>query len=108
VVERRVLGSTGAVWLDGDGDGKRTSAVEYARRLERNAGGDWRELVRSLGTYDEAVSAQAAGLLQERGVSVRAADVREAAAKAGAHVERGFEAYAEARRASEIARSQRR
>jgi hypothetical protein len=108
VVERRVLGSTGVVWLDADGDGKRTSAVEYARRLERNAGGDWRELVRSLSTYDEAVSAQAAGLLQERGVSVRAAEVREAAAKAGAHVARGFEAYAEARRASEIARSQRR
>jgi hypothetical protein len=33
VVERRVLGVTGAVWLDGDGDGKRTSAHEYARRL---------------------------------------------------------------------------
>src|SRR6185312_9106901 len=25
----RVLGSTGAVWLDGDGDGKRTSAFAY-------------------------------------------------------------------------------
>src|SRR5439155_4190880 len=74
VVERRVLGSTGAVWLDADGDGKRTSAVDYARRLLREAGGDWRELVRSLTGYDEAVAAQAAGLLREQGVSVQAAE----------------------------------
>jgi hypothetical protein len=105
VVERRVLGLTGAVWLDADGDGQRTSAAEYARRLQRDAGGDWRELVRSLGAYDEAVAVQAAALLQGRGVSLRDAEVREAAARAGPHVERGFEAYAEARRECDIARS---
>src|SRR5207253_7250815 len=33
VVKRRVIAATGAVWLDGDGDAKRTSAREYARRL---------------------------------------------------------------------------
>src|SRR5439155_16790108 len=32
-VERRVIGATGAVWVDADGDGQRTCAYEYARRL---------------------------------------------------------------------------
>ncbi len=43
-VNRQVIGMTGAVWLDADGDGKRTSAFEYARRIvgdriTRNFGG---------------------------------------------------------------------
>ena len=29
----KLIGSTGAVWIDGDGDGKRTSAYEYATKL---------------------------------------------------------------------------
>jgi hypothetical protein len=105
VVERRVIGSTGAVWLDADGDGKRTSAAEYARRLLRDAGGDWPKVVKALADYDEAVAAQAAGLLRAKGVSVRDEKVRVAAADAGEQVKRGFEAYAEAWRECEIARA---
>jgi hypothetical protein len=93
------------VWLDGDGNGKRTSAFEYARRLLQDAGADVAELVQSLGAYDEAVAAQAAGLLQARGVSVQDAAVRAAAAKAGPAVERGFQAFAEAWRECQIARN---
>jgi hypothetical protein len=37
-VNRHVLGSTGAVWLDGDGDGKRTSASGYAEQLVQTLG----------------------------------------------------------------------
>jgi hypothetical protein len=106
VVQRRVIGSTGAVWLDGDGDGRRTSARGYAQRLLTETGGEWGKLVQALGAYDEAVAAQAAALLQARGVSVGDRAVREAARKAGAHVERGFQAYREAWRESQIARQQ--
>jgi hypothetical protein len=108
VVERRIIGSTGAVWIDADGDGKRTSALEYARRLLAKAGGDWRKLVGALAEYDEAVAAQAAGLLQARGVSAGEAGVRDAARKAGAQVARGFQAYWEAWRESQVARAGRR
>jgi hypothetical protein len=106
VAERRVLGSTGAVWLDGDGDGNRTSAFAYAQRLVRDAGDDWRRVVRALADYDESVAAQATGLLQARGVSVAGAEVRAAARQAGPHVERGFQAYSEAWRECQIARGQ--
>ena len=106
VVERRVLGSTGAVWLDADGDGERTSALAYARRLVREAGGEWPRVVRALADYDEAVAAQAAGLLQARGISVAGVEVRAAARKAGPQVERGFRAFSEAWRESQIARGE--
>ncbi len=107
VVNRRVLGATGAVWLDADGDGKRTSARGYAERLVKEAGGDWPKVVAALADYDEAVAIQAAALLRGRGVSLTDAAVREAARKAGARVEQGFAAYAEAWRASQIARGDR-
>jgi hypothetical protein len=104
VAERRVIGATGAVWLDADGDGKRTSARGYAERLLREADGEWPKVMKALADYDEAVAVQAAALLRARGVSPGGADIREAARKAGAQVARGFEAYAEAWRESQVAR----
>jgi hypothetical protein len=106
VVERRVLGATGAVWLDADGDGKRTSAREYAERLWREADGKWPGLVKALGGYDEAVAAQAPSLLRARGTRPDDAAVLAAAANAGPQVERAFQAYREAWRECEIARGQ--
>jgi hypothetical protein len=105
-VERRVLGSTGAVWVDGDGDGRRTSALAYAERRVRESGADVPRLLRALGDYDEAVATQAAGLLHARGVALDDAAVRPAARQAGPHVERGIQAYLAAWRDSQIARSQ--
>jgi hypothetical protein len=105
-VNKRVSGSTGAVWLDADGDGKQTSAFEYALRLH-NAAGKWQTMIPKLADYDEAVAAQAAGILQISGVSADDPDVRAAARTAGAHVERAFTQFAEAWRESRIARRER-
>lgn len=103
-VRRRVIGLTGAVWLDADGDGRRTCARDYARKVTTEAGQDWRMAVRALGGYDEAVAAQAAGLLRASGVAPSGEDVRAAAKLAGEQVLRGFDAYAEAWRESQTAR----
>ena len=105
VVERHVIGSTGAIWLDADGDGKRTSALEYAKRLLDKHGGVTADVVRALAEYDQAVAIQAAGLLQARGVPLDDADIRAAAKQAGPHVERGFAEFFKAWRASEVART---
>jgi hypothetical protein len=104
VVRRRVIGVTGAVWLDGDGDGKHTSARGYAERLLAAVDGQWPKLIVGLADYDEAVCVQAAALLRSKGVSMRDDKVREAARASGAHVTRAFDTYAEAWRASHIAR----
>jgi hypothetical protein len=105
-VERRVAGATGAVWVDHDGDGRRTSAYDYARRLFPGPAADVSRRLRELADYDEAVAAQAAGVLHGLGVSLEDPAIREAARRAGAHVAAGFEAYRAAWRESQIARSQ--
>lgn len=107
VVNTRSLGATGAVWFDGDGDGRRTCALEYARRLVREYGEKLPELWRQLGGYDEAVAVHIASLLHARGVAVQGEDVLAAVREAGPQVERGFRAYFEAWRQSQIARSER-
>lgn len=103
-VRRRVIGLTGAVWLDADGDGRRTCARNYARKVTADAGTYWGKAVRALAGYDEAVAAQAASFLRTSGVAPNREDVRAVAKLAGEQVLRGFDAYAEAWRESQTAR----
>ncbi|MBB72918.1 MAG: hypothetical protein CMJ75_00245 [Planctomycetaceae bacterium] len=58
-----VVGCSGAIWLDVDGDGKSASAYEIARQLVTTADGDLPALLATLRDYDAAVVAQAAHLL---------------------------------------------
>ena len=60
----RVIGSTNPIWLDGDGDGRFSSAFAYAKRLVGQAGPDQAKLAEALKGYDEAVGIQARSLLQ--------------------------------------------
>jgi hypothetical protein len=106
VVRRRVIGISGAVWIDADGDGKRTSAYEYARRLVNDHAAAPAKAIAALADHDEAVAAQFASLLQARGVVVADPALRAEAARAAAHVERAFQAYAEAWRDCQVARAQ--
>jgi len=102
VVEPRVMAVTGAVWFDADGDGKRTCAAEYARRVAESNGFDVGKMMKALEEYDEAVAVQAAALMRRRGVSpfemVRRAE------GAGEQVVRGLRTYADGWRESEVAR----
>ena len=84
------------MWLDGDGDGKWSSAEDYANKAVSAAGTDWRKAAKALSVFDEATAAQAAGLLRAAGVSPSDKDVRAAAKAASEQVLRGFDAYAEA------------
>ncbi len=82
-VNRQVIGATGAVWLDTDGDGKRTSAFEYAKRIVGDGSQGIAEVAKSLVDYDEAVAAQAAGLLAARDISIDTYEVSAAAKVSG-------------------------
>lgn len=92
-----VLGATGAVWLDADGDGKGTGAFEYAQRLVNVAAGDVKGTIEGLAPFDEAVAAQAADILVERGVKADDATLVEALKSAPEPVRRGFARYFAAR-----------
>jgi hypothetical protein len=101
-----VLGCSGALWLDADGDGRRTPAVEYARRLISKTGDNLPALLTGLAEYDEAVAAQAAHLWQEAGGRLLSPAAQEALGQAAPTVQRGVRAYLDAWRESQIARSE--
>ena len=101
-----VLSATGAVWLDRDGDGRRTPAREYAERIVADSGGDLGQALAALESHDEAVAAHVAHVLHERDVSLTDAAAATALKQAAAPAQGGFRAYLEAWRETEIARSE--
>ncbi|MCZ6796186.1 MAG: CehA/McbA family metallohydrolase [Planctomycetota bacterium] len=95
-----VIAASGAVWLDGDGDGRFSSARDYATGLLRangfrgEASGDLRALVRDLASYDAAVATQAASELRRRGVDLESAEVKGALDESPSAATRGaFASY---------------
>jgi hypothetical protein len=104
--EAHTIGCSGAVWLDGDGDGRRTAAWGYADRLCAASAGDPEKLLSSLAAYDEATAVQAAHLLRLGGEPLQAGRLAAALRSAAPHVQAGFRTYAEAWQANEVARSQ--
>lgn len=64
-----VLGLSGAVRVDADGDGRWTSPREHAQRLLEAAGDDLPRFFGALSDYDVATAIQGACLLDERGIS---------------------------------------
>ncbi|WP_299464492.1 CehA/McbA family metallohydrolase [uncultured Gimesia sp.] len=100
-----VVGSTGAVWIDADADGKKTTAHAYAERLVTQHPDDLEALLKSLADYDQAVSLQAASLLRARGVSPFDPELTKLLQDAARPVQIGFGLYAEAWRSSQIARA---
>ncbi|MFB3903794.1 MAG: hypothetical protein ACE15E_10100 [Acidobacteriota bacterium] len=61
-----ILGSTGVLWVDADGDGQFSSARDYAERLLKESGGNQKILERQLQFYDKAVALQVAALMKEQ------------------------------------------
>jgi hypothetical protein len=104
--EPHVVGCSGAVWLDADGDGRRSSAYDYARAAAAASGGELQALLDQLSGYDRAVAAQAAHLYQASGKSLLAADVQQLLARAQSEVQSGFNDYLAAWRAGQQAQSE--
>ena len=86
----KIFGISGAVWVDGDRNGKKNPAVEYARALVRQSKDDFPALMRGLSGYDEAVATQVAAELYKEGVDLRGAAVAKALRKASPETREGF------------------
>ncbi len=104
--EALTIGCSGAVWVDADGDGKKTSAREYAERLITTSGKDLKQLVASLSSYDEAVAAQVAHRLRATGTPLQSDEVQSVLKTASKKTQSGFRTYTESWRENEIARLQ--
>jgi hypothetical protein len=92
----RVIGSTGAVWIDADRDGYRTSAYAYAKELLKASQGNIHKLIKELTSYDEAVAVQVAALLQEQGRVLTEHDIYMALQQAAPATKAGFQKFIEA------------
>jgi hypothetical protein len=86
----RVIGSTNPIWIDGDGDGRFTTARAYAERLVAESSANTVRLLRALSEYDEAVAVQAAAMLTPPEGSAEAASLTEELEKAPPHIRAAF------------------
>jgi hypothetical protein len=93
---------SGAVWLDGDGDGKRSSARDYAERLLAKHR-DPAQLIAALADYDSATTIQAASLLHTKS-GLAPTDLLELSKDAALPVREGVAAYVKAWQETERAR----
>ncbi len=101
----QVIGCSGAVWIDGDGDGRKSAAYDYARRLVTNADGDFQQLLTSLADYDRATATQAAHLWQSAGEDLLSDSIQNTLRRAGEETQAGFQTYLEAWRENQMARA---
>lgn len=91
-----IAGFSGAVWVDADGDGKKTSAHEYALRLISKHPGDLPGLIAGLKLYDEAVAIQAAAILWEQGILPASGKMDKLLSGAAPVVKHGFSLFRQA------------
>jgi len=101
--EAKVWGCSGAVWWDGDGDGRPTPAHHYARSAVAASGGKIADLVQRLESYDAAIAAQAAMLFHQQGGELLATETQQVLRRANAQVQSGFTAYIASWRESQVA-----
>lgn len=104
VWESIVVGASGAIWLDADGDGKRTSARAYAERVFHQSEGDLKRMVELLRDFDSAVATQAAHLIQTSGQSLLAEAATEIIETASPETKAGFQSYIRAWQKTQRAR----
>ncbi|HKH60044.1 MAG TPA: hypothetical protein VKA49_04385, partial [Flavitalea sp.] len=90
------MGSSGAIWIDADGDGKISSAYDYANKLTARFGKVLGSLLKALSSYDEAVSVQVAASLYESGVDLSSPAIANALSKASNSTKEGFKKFVEA------------
>jgi hypothetical protein len=90
----RILGATNPVWLDCDGDGSFTFPNGYAKQLIEKTNGDLEKVVKVLSGYDQAITAQVAGILSEGGLKLDGKQAKGKWEKASApSVRRGFSLF---------------
>ena len=87
----RVLGSTGAVWIDGDRNGKRNSANDYAVDIMNTSHGDIDKIIKKLISFDEAVAMQVAALLWKDGKTLTSNEISNSLKRAAPATKLGFE-----------------
>ena len=92
----RILGATNPVWLDCDGDGSFSFPSEYAKRLVEKTNADLEKAVNALAGYDQAITAQVAGILSAGGLKLDGKEAKKKWGRASVpSVRLGFSSFVE-------------
>lgn len=100
-----VIGCSGAVRFDADGDGEFRSAHSYAAEICTASDGDLSTALKSLADFDEATAIQAAHLLQSAGTLLIDPSHQTAIRNSAPQTRRGIHQYLTAWRETEMARA---
>ena len=90
------MGATGAVWVDGDRNGNRNSAFDYAMALLKRSRNKTAKAINQLDQYDTAIAAQVAVLLIGNWVYLKSKEVESALKKMNPEIRNEFAKIAEA------------
>lgn len=104
-VDLHTLACSGAVWLDGDGDGLKTSARDYAERLWAASDKQLAPLAKRLDGHDAAIAAHAFYLFQSNGGDLESDELNALLQTSGDNVRSGFQQYYAAWRECQLARA---
>jgi hypothetical protein len=88
----QMLGVTNPIWIDADGDGKFTSARDYAKQL-MDKRPSLAELFSQLATYDYYVAAHCAEILSQHGQNLASSEITASLEKAAPETQRAFRDY---------------
>lgn len=99
-----VVGCSGTVWVDADGDGRFTSAHDYAKRLIAEHQQDLEKIIRGLAEFDESTAVHVAHQLQASGINLQDEHVQSLIKPAPAAVQTGFRRYQDSWRETVAAR----
>ena len=87
----KLIGSTGAVWIDGDKNKKRNAAYDYAKAIMNSSGNNISKMIKDLNEYDEAVAAQLAALLWKEKMDLNSQVIKETLDASKPEIKAGFE-----------------
>ena len=90
------IGCSGAVKVDGDKDGRFTTANGYAKMLVAKNSSNLGGLIKSLSQFDEAVSTQVAAILHSKGIDPASAEITKSLSTASSVTRTGFLKYTNA------------
>lgn len=104
-LDLHTLACSGAIWIDGDGDGRRSCARDYAMQLWATSGKQLDRLLKGLAAYDAATAAHAFFLYQSGGGDLESSELKATLEASPDHVRQGFGLYYAAWRKGQLARA---
>lgn len=102
--QTHVIGCSGAVWVDADGNGRFTSAHDYAKQLIAEQQQDLAKIISGLAEFDEVTAIHVAHQLQSSGINLQDERVQTLIKEAADSVQTGFRRYQDAWRETVAAR----